>query len=63
MFFAAGKLYGLRFKRRNDLPVYHSDVRVYDVFDASGKQLAIFMADVYARSSKRGGAWMNSYVS
>jgi peptidyl-dipeptidase Dcp len=63
VFFAAGKLYGLRFKRRNDLPVYHSDVRVYDVFDASGKQLAIFMADAYARSSKRGGAWMNSYVS
>ena len=63
VFFAAGKLYGLRFKRRTDLPVYQPDVRVYDVFDASGKQLAIFMTDVYARPSKRGGAWMNSYVS
>ena len=63
VFFAAGKLYGLRFKRRTDLPVYQADVRVYDVFDASGKQLAIFISDVYARASKRGGAWMNSYVS
>jgi len=63
VFFAAGKLYGLSFKRRTDLPVYHADVRVYDVFDSAGKQLAIFIADMYARPSKRGGAWMNSYVS
>ena len=63
VFFAAGKLYGLTFKRRTDLPVYHPDVRVYDVFDAANRQLAIFIADVYARPSKRGGAWMNSYVS
>ena len=63
VFFAAGKLYGLSFRRRTDLPVYHPDVRVYDVFDAAGRQLAIFIADVYARPSKRGGAWMNSYVA
>jgi len=62
VFFAAGKLYGLTFKERHDLPVYQPDVRVFDVFDQDGKQLAIFIGDYYARSSKRGGAWMNSYV-
>lgn len=63
VFYAAGKLYGLSFKERKDLPIYHPDVKVYDVFDANGKQLAIFLADMYARPSKRGGAWMNAYVS
>ena len=63
VFFAANKLYGLSFKERKDLPVYHPDVKVYDVFDADGKQLAIFLADMYARPSKQGGAWMNEYVS
>jgi peptidyl-dipeptidase Dcp len=63
VFFAAEKLYGLTFKERKDLPVYNEDVRVFDVFDADGKQLAIFLADMYARSNKRGGAWMNAYVS
>jgi peptidyl-dipeptidase Dcp len=63
VFFAAGQLYGLSFRRRTDLPVYHPDVKVYDVFDANGEPLAIFIADMYARKSKRGGAWMNSYVS
>ena len=62
VFYAAGQLYGLTFKQRTDLPVYNPDVLVYDVFDADGKQLAIFLADMYARPSKRGGAWMNSYV-
>jgi peptidyl-dipeptidase Dcp len=62
VFFAAQQLYGITFKRRTDLPVYQSDVRVYDVFDTDGKQLAIFIADLYARPSKRGGAWMNAYV-
>ncbi len=62
VFFAAEKLYGLTFKERTDLPVYHADVRVFDVFDADGKPLAIFLADMYARSNKRGGAWMNAYV-
>jgi peptidyl-dipeptidase Dcp len=63
VFFAAGQLYGLRFERRHDLPVYHPDVMVYDVFDADGKPLALFIADMYARKSKQGGAWMNAYVS
>ncbi|HEX8615526.1 MAG TPA: M3 family metallopeptidase [Telluria sp.] len=63
VFFAAEKLYGLKFKERKDLPVYNPDVRVFDVFDANGKQLAIFLADMYARSNKQGGAWMNEYVS
>ena len=62
VFFAAEKLYGLTFKERRDLPVYNEDVRVFDVYDADGKQLAIFLADMYARSNKRGGAWMNAYV-
>ena len=62
VFFAAGKLYGLSFKERRDLPVYDADVRTFDVFDADGKPLAIFIADMYARANKRGGAWMNAYV-
>jgi peptidyl-dipeptidase Dcp len=62
VFYAANQLYGLTFKERKDLPVYEDDVRVFDVFDKDGKQLAIFISDMYARSSKRGGAWMNSYV-
>ncbi|HEY1129186.1 MAG TPA: M3 family metallopeptidase, partial [Roseateles sp.] len=62
VFYAAHQLYGISFKRRTDLPVYRDDVRVYDVFDTNGKQLAIFIADLYARPSKRGGAWANAYV-
>ncbi len=62
VFEAANQLYGLSFKERTDLPVYHPDVRVWDVFDADGSQLAIFIGDFYARPSKRGGAWMNAYV-
>ncbi|MBV9657685.1 MAG: M3 family metallopeptidase [Verrucomicrobia bacterium] len=63
VFFAANKFYGLTFKERHDLPVYQPDVRVFDVFDADGKPLAIFLGDYYARPSKRGGAWMNAYVN
>lgn len=63
VFFAAKSLFGITFKERKDLPVYHPDVRVFDVFEADGKQLAIFILDPYARESKRGGAWMNAYVS
>jgi peptidyl-dipeptidase Dcp len=63
VFFAANRLYGISFKRRTDLPVYHPDVWTYDVLDADGKPIAIFIADMYARKSKQGGAWMNSYVS
>jgi peptidyl-dipeptidase Dcp len=62
VFFAAGKLYGLTFKERHDLPVYQPDVRVFEIYDADGKPLALFLGDYYARPSKRGGAWMNAYV-
>jgi peptidyl-dipeptidase Dcp len=63
VFYAATQLYGITFKRRNDLPLYHPDTQTYDVFNADGTQLAIFIADMYSRKSKRGGAWMNAYVS
>ncbi|HEX2595722.1 MAG TPA: M3 family metallopeptidase, partial [Luteimonas sp.] len=62
VFYAANQLYGVTFKERHDLPVYEPDVRVFDVFDKDGRQLAIFISDMYARPSKQGGAWMNSYV-
>ena len=62
VFFAAGKLYGLTFKERHDIPVYLPDVRVFEVYDRDGKPLALFLGDYYARPSKRGGAWMNAYV-
>ena len=62
VFYAATKLYGISFKERFDFPVYQEDVRVFEVFDEDGSPLALFLADFYARSSKRGGAWMNAYV-
>lgn len=62
VFFAAHQLYGISFKERTDLPVYEPDVRVFDVVDAGGTPLAIFLVDLYARPTKRGGAWMNAYV-
>ena len=63
VFFAAGQVYGLTFKERHDLPVYQEDVRVFEVFEEDGSTLALFIMDPFARSSKRGGAWMNAYVS
>ncbi|ALK94956.1 dipeptidyl carboxypeptidase II [Massilia sp. WF1] len=63
VFFAANKEFGISFRERHDLPVYDPDVRVFDVFDADGKQLAIFIMDYYARPNKQGGAWMNEYVT
>ena len=62
VFFAANKLYGVTFKERKDLPVYQSDVRVFEVFDANGKSLALFYADYFQRSNKDGGAWQDSFV-
>ncbi len=62
VFFAATELFGITFAERSDLPVYHPDVRVFDVFDADGKQLALFYADFFARPSKGGGAWMGNFV-
>ncbi|MBT6058678.1 MAG: dipeptidyl carboxypeptidase II, partial [Gammaproteobacteria bacterium] len=63
VFFAAEQLYGITFEERFDLPVYQEDVRVFEVFDSGGETLALFLMDPYARSTKRGGAWMNAYVS
>ncbi len=62
VFFAASKLFGLRFKRRTDLPTYHPDVQVWEVFAPNGKTQAILLLDLYARPAKRGGAWANAYV-
>lgn len=63
VFYAAENLFGITFQERFDLPVYQEDVRVFEVYDTTGQTLALFIADFYARPSKRGGAWMNAYVS
>ena len=63
VFFAANRLYGLTFEERPALPTYHPDVRIWEVFDVDGSPLGLFLGDFYARPSKRGGAWMNAYVS
>ncbi len=63
VFFAATRLYGITFHERADLPTYHPDVRAYEVRDSNGELMAIFLADYYARPSKRGGAWASSYVA
>lgn len=62
VFFAANKTYGLTFKRRADLPVYHPTMRAYEVHEADGTLLGLFYFDPFARSNKRGGAWMNNFV-
>ncbi|OXM46041.1 M3 family metallopeptidase [Amycolatopsis alba] len=62
VFFAASELYGLSFTEREDLPKYHPEVRIFEVFDADGAELGLFLLDYYARDSKRGGAWMNNFV-
>ena len=62
VFYAATQLFGITFKERFDLPVYQEDVRVFEVFNEDGSVLALFIFDGYARSSKRGGAWMIAYV-
>lgn len=62
VFYAMNLLYGITFEERHDLPVYHPEVRVFDVFDEDGSQLGLFYADFFSRDSKRGGAWMNSFV-
>jgi peptidyl-dipeptidase Dcp len=62
VFHAAEKLYGLTFRLREDLAGYHPQVRVFEVFDADGDGLGLFLADYYTRDSKRGGAWMNTFV-
>ncbi len=62
VFHAANKLYGITFKERKDIPVYQPDVRVWEVFDADGKSLALYYGDYFARSNKSGGAWEDSFV-
>ncbi|MGB7028022.1 MAG: M3 family metallopeptidase [Candidatus Acidiferrum sp.] len=63
VFYAAHELYGLTFKERKDIPVYQSDVRVFEVIDENGKPLALFYCDYFKRDNKNGGAWMDSLVS
>ena len=62
VFYAANKLYGLTFRERHDIPVYHPDVRTFEVFDANGRPLALFYADYFKRDNKQGGAWMDQFV-
>jgi peptidyl-dipeptidase Dcp len=62
VFYAATSLYGVTFSERSDLPGYHPDVRTFEVFDEDGSPLGLFLFDPYARSTKRGGAWMNNLV-
>lgn len=63
VFRAATQLHGITFTERPDLPGYHPDVRVFEVFNADGSALGLYLLDLYTRDSKRGGAWMNSIVS
>jgi peptidyl-dipeptidase Dcp len=62
VFHAAGLVYGITFKPRPDLVGYHPDVRIWEVFNADGSGIGLFLGDFYARPSKRGGAWMTNYV-
>jgi len=62
VFFAATRLYGLTFRLRADIPVYHPDVQVFEVFDADDSSLALLYLDFYKRDNKAGGAWMDAYV-
>lgn len=62
VFYAAEKFYGITFKERKDLPVYHPDVVAYEVFDNDGKSMALYYLDFYTRSNKNGGAWMSNFV-
>ncbi len=62
VFYAATQLYGIIFKERKDIPVYHPDVRVFEIFEESGQPLALFYCDLFKRDNKNGGAWMSSFV-
>ena len=62
VFYAANRVYGLTFKERTDIPTYHPDMRVFEVFDKDGQSLALFYGDYYRRASKRGGAWMDGFA-
>ena len=62
VFFTMQKLFGIEFRERKDLPVYHPEVRVFDVMNRDGSQVGLFYIDFFKRDSKRGGAWMSSFV-
>ncbi|MCT4703794.1 peptidyl-dipeptidase Dcp [Enterobacteriaceae bacterium H20N1] len=62
MFWAASKLFGLSFAERFDIPTYHPDVRIWEIFDKDGRGMALFYGDYFARDSKGGGAWMGNFV-
>ena len=62
VFWAATKLYGIKFVERKDLVAYHPEARVFEVFNEDGSRLALFVGDFFTRDSKRGGAWMNNLV-
>ena len=63
VFGLANRLYGITFKQNDDIPVYHPDVKAYEVFDKDGSFLAVFYADFHPRKGKQGGAWMTEYQS
>lgn len=63
VFFAAAQLYGVRFAERSDLVAYHPDVRVFEVTEADGSPVGLYLLDLYTRDSKRGGAWMNPLIA
>lgn len=62
VFYAANRAYGLTFKQRKDIPTYHPDMKVFEVFDRNGKAIALFYSDFFRRPTKRGGAWMSSFA-
>ncbi|CAJ0993397.1 Dipeptidyl carboxypeptidase [Sodalis praecaptivus] len=62
VFYAATQLYGITFQPRHDIPVYHPDVNVYEIFDEDRTPLALFYTDLFARDNKSGGAWMGNFV-
>lgn len=62
VFYAATQLYGITFKERKDIPVYHKDVRVYELFEENGTAIGLFYCDYFKRDSKNGGAWMDNMV-
>lgn len=62
VFYSATELYGITFERRHDIPVYHEDMRVYEVFDNDGSTIGLFYGDYFKRDNKRGGAWMSNMV-
>ena len=61
VFYAANRVYGLTFKQRDDIPLYHPDMKAFEVSDKDGKAIALFCCDYYRRPSKRGGAWMDGF--